>query len=70
MALTALVPRHPSPYHSTRPARTSFNWNPYKNDPDYKAIVKAFEPIVHLYTAQPRMDMPGAKLPVCPSPGK
>ena len=40
-----------------------------KDDPDYKAIVKTFDPIVKLYTAKPRMDMPGAKLPACPSPG-
>jgi len=40
-----------------------------KDDPDYKAIVKTFDPIVKLYTAKPRMDMPGAKHPACPSPG-
>ena len=33
-----------------------------KDDPDYKAIVKVFDPIVKMYTAKPRMDMPGAKL--------
>jgi hypothetical protein len=41
-----------------------------KNDPDYKAIVKTFDPVIKLYTNQPRMDMPGAKLPTCPAPGK
>jgi hypothetical protein len=40
-----------------------------KDDPDYKAIVKTFDPVIKLYTDQPRMDMPGAKLPACPSPG-
>ena len=41
-----------------------------KDDPDYKAILKTFDPVIKMYTDQPRMDMPGAKLPVCPSPGK
>ncbi|MDP6545903.1 MAG: hypothetical protein QGH60_18125 [Phycisphaerae bacterium] len=41
-----------------------------KDDPDYKAIVKTFDPVIKMYTGQPRMDMPGAKLPACPSPGK
>jgi len=30
-------------------------------DPDYKAIVKVFDPIVKMYTAKPRMDMVAAK---------
>ena len=41
-----------------------------KDDPDYKAILKTFDPIIKRYTDTPRMDMPGAKLPACPSPGK
>jgi len=40
-----------------------------KNDPDYKAILKTFDPIIKMYTDKPRMDMPGAKLPPCPPPG-
>ncbi|MBL7220966.1 MAG: hypothetical protein ISS69_12680 [Phycisphaerae bacterium] len=40
-----------------------------KDDPDYKAILKTFDPVIKMYTAKPRMDMPGAKLPACPSPG-
>ena len=41
-----------------------------KNDPDYKAIIKTFDPVIKLYTDTPRMDMPGAIHPACPSMGK
>ena len=32
-----------------------------KDDPDYKAIIKTFEPIERMLKVNPRMDMPGAK---------
>jgi len=32
-----------------------------KDDPDYKAIIKTFEPIRQMLKINPRMDMPGAK---------
>ncbi|MGA2500852.1 MAG: hypothetical protein ABSH20_24205, partial [Tepidisphaeraceae bacterium] len=34
-------------------------------DPDYQKILKTFEPVTELLKANPRQDMPGARLPEC-----
>jgi len=36
------------------------------DDPDYRAILKSFEPILESIRAQPRLDMPGGRTVECP----